>query len=195
MVEIGECMLIRDDDLSFDSDVEHVKTFCEICDKHGFEIIHAITPIGITHNIDSSWNNDYIVAQGGKHTLADNKTLLDYLLSRNDKIGTHGLFHTHKPSLMDQRLSVAILKELGFTPEYAVLPFNEESPEYSDTVLGLKVLGKSQRLEDYLEKMPKANEIPTDEIVYLHEWRFGEGKWYHWDNLDRTLERIKNGLV
>jgi len=56
-------------------------------------------------------------------------------------------------------------------------------------------LGKSQRLEDYLEKMPKANEIPTDEIVYLHEWRFGEGKWYHWDNLDRTLERIKNGLV
>jgi len=186
---------IRDDDISFDSDVEHVKTFCEICDKHGFKIIHAITPIGATHNIDSSWNNDYIVAQGGKHTLADNKTLLDYLLSRNDKIGTHGLFHTHKPSLMDQRLSVAILKELGFTPEYAVLPFNEESPEYSDTVLGLKVLGKSQRLEDYLEKMPKANEIPTDEIVYLHEWRFGEGKWYHWDNLDRTLERIKNGLV
>mgnify|MGYP001183759788 FL=1 len=185
---------IRDDDISFDSDVEHVKTFCEICDKHGFKIIHAITPIGATHNIDSSWNNDLIVARGGCHTLADNKTLLDYLLSRNDKIGTHGLFHTHKPSLMDQRLSVAILKELGFTPEYAVLPFNEESPEYSDTVLGLKVLGKSQRLEDYLEKMPKANEIPTDEIVYLHEWRFGPGKYYSWDNLDRTLERIKNGL-
>ena len=42
--------------------------------------------------------------------------------------------------------------------------------------------------------MPKANELPTDDIVYLHEWRFGEGKWYSWDNLDRTLERIKNGL-
>ena len=186
---------IRNDDTSFDSDVEHVKTFCEICDKHGFEIIHAITPIGITHNIDSSWNNDYIVAQGGKHTIADNKELLDYLLSRRDRIGTHGLFHTHSPSFMDQRLSVAILKELGFTPEYAVLPFNEESPEYKDEVCGMMVLGKSQRLEDYLEKMPKENDIPTDDIVYLHEWRFGDGMWYRWDNLDRTLERIKNGLV
>jgi len=95
---------------------------------------------------------------------------------------------------MDQRLSVAMLKEWGITPEYAVLPFNEESPEYNEYVIGLKVLGKSQRLEDYLEKMPKANEIPTEDIVYLHEWRFGPGRWYHWDNLDRTLERIKNGL-
>ena len=187
-------MIIRNDDVSFDSNVEHVKTFCEICDKHGFKIIHAITPIGITHSIDSSWNNDLIVARGGCHTLADNKELLEYLLSRDDMFGTHGLFHSHRPSMMDQQISKAILEVLGIKPEYAVLPFNEESPEYKDEVCGMMVLGKSQRLEDYLEKMPKENDIPTDDIVYLHEWRFGPGSWYHWENLDRTLERIKNGL-
>ena len=183
---------IRNDDISFDSDVEHVKTFCEICDKHGFKIIHAITPIGATHNIDSSWNNDLIVARGGCHTLGDNKELLEYLQKRSDLFGTHGLFHSHKPSKMHQQLSKVILESWGLKPTYAVLPFNEESPEYTDEVWGLKVLGKSERLEDYLEKMPKANELPTEDIVYLHEWRFGT--WYHWENLDRTLERIKNGL-
>ncbi len=186
-------MQVRNDDVSFDTDVQHLKWFCDICDKHGFGIIHAVTPIGITHHIDSSWNNDYIVAQGGKHTLGDNKPLLEYLQTRKDKFGTHGLFHSHKPSIMDQQVAISIMDGWGLNPEYAVLPFNEESPEYTDSVLGLQVLGKSQRLEDYLEKMPKANEIPTDEIVYLHEWRFGDGKWYSWDNLDRTLERIKNG--
>jgi hypothetical protein len=185
-------MIIRNDDISYDSNLDHVKRFCELCDKHGFKILHAITPLGITHNIDSSWSDSRIVCNSAKFTLADNKALLEYLLTRADLTGTHGLWHSHAPSASDQRISKAILEEWGFNPTYAVLPFNEESSEYREEVHGMKVLGKSQRLEDYLIGMPKAGELPTEEIIYCHEWRFG--LWYTWENLDQTLERIRNAI-
>lgn len=186
-------MLVRNDDVSYDSDVEHIKKFCDICHKYGFDVIHAITPLGITHHIDSSWSDDYIVAQSGKHTIADNPQLIEFLQDtqlRGDIMATHGLWHSHKPSLSDWRLSKTILEHFELSPKYAVLPFNEG--DYGEEIDGIKVLGRSQRLEDYLKNMPSDGKVPTDEIVYCHEWRFD--KWYSWSNLESTLERIKNGL-
>lgn len=185
-------MIIRNDDISFDSDLEHVKRFCDICDKYSFPIIHAVTPLGITHAIDSSWSNSRIVSNGTGVILSDNTPLFSYLKERKDMFGTHGLWHLHNVSINHQEVSKAILTAWGLTPEYAVLPFNEPGIGYTDTVCGLKVLGKSQRLEDYLEGMSKETELPTEDIVYLHEWRFG--LMYTWENLERTLERIQNGL-
>lgn len=195
LIEIGGFMRIRNDDVSVDTDVEHIKTFCDICHKYGFDVIHAITPLGITHHIDSSWPDELIVAKSGKHTIADNPKLIEFLQDmqlRGDIMATHGLWHSHKPPLSDWRLSKIILEHFGLKPEYAVLPFNEG--DYGEEIEGMKVLGRSQRLEDYLKNMPSDGKIPTEEITYCHEWRFGPNSWYSWENLENTLQRIKNGL-
>lgn len=179
-------MIIRNDDVSHDTDFKHLKTFCEACDRHGVTVLHAITPLGITHTIDSSWSDSRIVCNGAKFTLADNKEVLEYLLSRADLIGTHGLWHSHSPSMSDQFVSKTILEGWGLKPTYAVLPFNEASPEYADEVHKMKVLGKSERFEDYIPGMPKWGQKPTEEIIYCHEWRFGA--WYTWEALEKGLE-------
>lgn len=187
-------MKIRNDDVSYDTDLDHIKRFCDICHKFGFDVIHAITPLGITHAIDSSWSDSRIVSNGGKFTIGDKPELIEFLQDmqlRGDIMATHGLWHSHFPPISDWSISKAILEHYGLKPEYAVLPFNEG--KYESEICGMKVLGKSQRLEDYLEGMPKASELPTEDIVYCHEWRFGPNAWYSWENLERTLERIRNG--
>src|SRR5437773_1858953 len=52
--------LIRNDDVAFDTRINEIKTFCEICDRHGFKIIQAITPIGECRKVNSRMQNDDI---------------------------------------------------------------------------------------------------------------------------------------
>ena len=39
-------MVIRNDDVAFDTKLSEIKQFCEICDRYNVKIIHAITPFG-----------------------------------------------------------------------------------------------------------------------------------------------------
>lgn len=179
---------IRNDDPCVETDLKGYQTFCNICDKWGVKIVQAIVPVGVNRFIDSHMDNETILAGAGDKLLSDNKELLDYMLSRNDLIAVHGLKHTHKPSEEEFLQGKTLLEGWGFKPEYAVFPFNELSTE-EDTFAGLKVLRKSQRLEDYMPRMPLWEQIPTDEVVYLHHWRFEHG-WYTWDQLDKCLEYL-----
>lgn len=174
-------MIIRNDDVSVDTDINELKEFCEICDRYDFKIIQAVTPLGETHAVDVKMTNDQIVSLGKKKTILDNKELVEFLKSRNDFIGVHGLWHTHEPSLDDIRLAKAILDEIDLSPTYFVTPFNEGN--YGERVDSLIVSAKTQRLEDYL-----GQGTPTDPIIYLHSWRFKS--WYTFNQLDQCLKRI-----
>ena len=183
--------ILRNDDVAFSTDYHNLVEFCEICDKYKVKIIQAITPLGKIIGIESHMTDAELVAYGGKHTILDNYEVINYLRTRDDAIGVHGLWHTHSPSANDISLAKDMLIAVNLTPSYFCSPFNEG--DYPPEVHGLKVSGKTQRLEDYLPGMPKQNEVPTDPIVYLHEWRFNKDTgWYKMEDLDKCLSRITN---
>jgi hypothetical protein len=179
-------MIVRNDDVNLDTQFSELQTFCNICDRHGFKIMQCITPKGIVEPIDSRMTNDKIREVVGDEYFSANKEVLDYLLSRDDIIAVHGLYHEHYPIEEDISRGKHLLLGWGFEPTYYVPPFNEYRGD--DIVLGLKVSAKTQRLEDYHK-----GGIPTDEIAYLHHWRYFRKNWYPVEVLDLTLSRIANG--
>lgn len=179
-------MIIRNDDLAVDTDLKQFEVFCNICDRHGFKIIQCITPVGNVQFIDSKMTNDDIIQGAGNELFTDNTGVYKYLKSRNDLISIHGLYHNHFPTLTEMTYAKKYLEEWGFSPKYNTYPFNELSFDYD--VLDLITLPKSQRIEDC-----HRGAIPTDDICYLHFWRYFHPKWYTIDMLDRTLERIACG--
>lgn len=175
-------MIIRNDDVAYDTRFDHFRRFCELCDRYGYQILQAITPRGTTIPIEEHMSNEQIRSLSPDAFFADNKPVLDYLLSRDDLIGIHGLWHSHEVSEYEIWEAKGHLIGWGLKPTYFVPPFNEGS--WPRKLQGLKVVGKIQRLEDYLR-----NGVPTDPIVYLHSWRF-DGSFYTLEELNRCLSRI-----
>lgn len=178
--------LIRNDDIAFDTELSEIKIFCEICDRYGFQIIQAITPIGEIQKIKSArMTNDQIKALSTR-LFNENKDVLKFLQKRTDLIGVHGLWHTHAPSEEEIEYAKSILIGLELKPTYFVPPFNEGS--YPQTIAGLKTCilnsKKDERLEDFLNEG-----TPTSAILYLHSWRFNKN-WYTFDILEACLKRL-----
>jgi len=179
-------LIIRNDDVAYDTKLTELKKFCEICDKYKVKIIQAITPFGdCLKDKSAKLTNDQIKALSlGK--FSDNKEVVNYLLSRDDLIAVHGLWHTHYPSLDEIKKAKEILTNLGFKPTYFVPPFNEG--DYDNKVLDLKtsILSdkKGERLESFLDKG-----VPSSKTVYLHSWRFDDN-WYTFEKLESCLKRI-----
>lgn len=177
--------LIRNDDVAYDTDLDSLQRFCEICDRYGFQIMQAITPLGECRKVNAKMSNAEIIKSSDKQ-LIENTELYDYLKNRNDLIGVHGFMHTHAPDELEVAFGRDYLRRWGFNPTYFVPPFNEG--DYLDKVAGLTLckldMAKGERLEDFLMR----GGTPTSPIMYCHSWRFG--KWYRWSSLDRCLERL-----
>lgn len=175
-------MIIRNDDVSFSTEIGNFKWFCEICDQYGFRILQAITPLGVIRRSMVTMSNAVIQELGQGISLKDNQVVLEYLQARTDLIAVHGLWHTHQPTIEEIKQAANMLETWHLRPTYFVPPFHEG--KYPNTILGLQTVGKVQRLEDYLE-----SGMPTDKIVYLHSWRF-DGSFYSMEALERCLRRI-----
>lgn len=178
--------LIRNDDLAFDTPIEEIKRFCEVCDKHGFRIIQSITPIGAGGRYArASMTNDSIKLLSFRR-FEENKEVLEFLKERSDFIGVHGLWHTHAPTEAEILKGKEMLQELGLNPTYFVPPFNEG--EYPPEVAGLITcklsLENGERLEDFLN-----DKTPNAPIMYLHSWRFNNN-YFTLGQLDRCLARL-----
>lgn len=183
-------IIIRNDDVGYDTDIENFKKFCEICDKNRFQILQAITPSGKCLGIDSSWTNEQLEKHAfsdGLKALDDNKEVYQYLKTRKDLIGVHGLYHSHQPTLDEVRTGRDFLNGLGLKPSYFVTPFNEG--EYPTLFAGLKVSAKCDSLETCIVK----NRMPTTDIIYCHSWRFGT--MYSWEKLDNFLNKLRNETI
>lgn len=176
--------LIRNDDISYATDMGSIKIFCEICDRYDFKVIQAIIPFG---NYESVKKQNEYIRTPFCHTFREHTELIEYLKGRDDFIAVHGLWHTHEPSENEILIGKNYLQELGLKPVFYSPPFNEG--DYPDEVAGLKTckldMAKGERLEDFLKEG-----TPTAPIMYLHSWRFG--KWYRWSDLDRCLERLSH---
>lgn len=177
--------LIRNDDVAFDTELDEIRTFCDICDKHDFKIIQAITVVGPCKTIDVRMDNREIINLG-KRKFMHNFEVCEYLKGRDDIIGVHGLWHSHVPDMDEIVAAKWGLVQLGFNPTYFIPPFNEG--DYPSEVAGMKLsklsMRNGERLEDFLKKG-----TPTKEIMYLHSWRF-DNKFYTFEVLDKCLERL-----
>lgn len=182
--------IIRNDDVAFDTKIEEIKKFCEICDKYGYTIIQSITPMGVGgHYARAEMTNELIKLRSPRR-FEDNKQVLEFLKSRNDLIGVHGLWHTHNSTEEEIKKGKELLQELDFNPTYFVPPFNEG--EYPETVVGLTTCQLDFKKGDLLETFLKEGE-PTSPIMYLHSWRFNN-KWFTFDQLDQCLGRLSKGI-
>ena len=157
--------IIRNDDVAFDTNVKELRKFCLICDKYGYKILHAITPIGEVKKIKSKKLSNAQIKALSSREFSENTNVVEYLKRRNDLLGIHGLWHTHSPSLDEIKTAKKKLEELGLKPIYFIPPFNEG--DYVEEFAGLKcsILSaeKGERLEDYLE-----GGLPAAPVMYLH---------------------------
>ena len=179
--------LIRNDDVAFDTTLSEIKRFCEICDKYDYRILHAIIPLGEARKIKSAKMTNEQIRAISSRLFSENREVLAYLKERQDLIGVHGLWHTHKPAIEEIKTAKFILQGLGFDPTYFIPPFNEG--DYPDEIAGLKMCKlseKKERLELYLER---GN--PTYPIMYLHSWRFNN-HWYTFDMLEKCLQNLED---
>lgn len=182
--------LIRNDDVSADTTLQEIKTFCEICDKYNFPIMHAITLIGECRKVKTRrWDNEKIKSLSDKK-FSDNHDVINYLKNRNDLIAVHGLYHSHIPSLREIKIAKEILVSLGFRPTHFVPPFNEG--DFEESVLDLKVSILSEKNGERLESF-LSDGTPNKQIMYLHSWRF-DNKWFKFDDLEKCLARLSKSI-
>lgn len=177
--------LIRNDDVAFDTNLGRLAEFCGICDRHGYKIIQAITPIGLGGKYARAHLTNDQIRLGSFRRFEENKDLVDFLRSRQDLIGVHGLWHTHSPTEEEIGKASTILTSLGFAPSYYVPPFNEG--QYPPVVEGLITsqlsIEAGQNLETFLTEG-----TPESAIMYLHSWRFNRN--YSFVDLDACLARL-----
>jgi len=177
--------IIRNDDVNYDTKIDDLRKFCELCDEFGYHIIQAITPLGECRKARVFMTNDEIKVASPR-TLEENPEVIKYLKSRKDSIGVHGLWHTHKPTIVEIDTADAFLRSLDFYPTYFVPPFNEGY--YPGNGLETCCLSEPHdNLEKYLDEGS-----PPGPIAYLHSWRFFDKNYYTFDKLKKCFQRLKN---
>lgn len=191
-------MIVRNDDVAFDTILAEIRTFCELCDRYGFQALHAITPIGAVRHIQAAWDNDRIRRESGNRLFLDNAPVAEYLLARRDRdlFAVHGLWHTHRAYGDELSGAYAILRLAGFRPTYIVPPFNEGEPwdeSLSHLLDGIRFSGKEcPRLEEYLGC---PHDLPLEHgMAYLHSWRFEHGP-FTWAQLEFCMKRLAGRIA
>lgn len=163
-------MIVRNDDVAADTNLAHLRAFCELCDTRGVQVVHAITPMGVCIPVDHDMTNAEIVSlQVGRaiNSVVQRPDLIQFLRRRTDLIAVHGLYHTHEPCPHDILTAADILLSVGLSPTWFVPPFNEGA--YGQEVCGLKVSADDA---EQLESCAAVGRRPSQEIGYLHSWRF-----------------------
>lgn len=179
-------IIVRNDDVAVDTKgkyFDRLKRVTEVVNSFGLQMLQAITVRGRVLDIQRDWNNAKILAYAGDRAVGENTEVMDWLLSRNDLIGVHGLYHFHEPTHTEIALGKAYLEVAGLNPTYFVTPFNEGA--YGEMIEGLQVSTKCDSLETLLN--PKRG-LPNTDIIYLHSWRFDE--LYTYEALEKALWRI-----
>lgn len=176
-------IILRNDDVAVDSPMNDLRRFCSICDSRGFKILQGVTVEGEMLQVDYRMTNEQLKSLGRGRRVFDNLELIDFLRQRDDLIAVHGFWHTHEPTIEEIESAKQLLINAGLTPTYFIPPFNEG--DYGPDVCGLKVsTSDAQNVEHFL----KSDLVPVTPIAYTHFWRYG--KWYPWEDLERTLDRI-----
>ena len=190
-----ESIIFRNDDVSFDSNVEHFREFCSVFHKYGYTQLHAInlygrtnckyTIDGIPAMYDSIHPNDIydyeICKSVSTDFIGNNQELIEYLNSIPDKIGLHGLYHsdystmTYEQQEEDIKEGLRLLHELfpNKKIDTFIAPFNHTNEDTYKVCekFGLRV---SELEGDHLEDMiaNKRGPLEDGQLYRYHHHRF-----------------------
>lgn len=187
--------VFRNDDVSFDSNVEHLREFCDIFHAFGYIQMHGITLYGRTNcsyirngipalydSIDPMDIYDYEICKSvSTDYIGDNKELIMYLNSIPDELALHGLYHSdyskmnYEEQYHDIEEALRILHEL-FPHKVIttfIAPFNHTNVDTYKVCekFGLRV---SQEEGEHLEDMIANNRGPIQkgQLYRYHHHRF-----------------------
>jgi Polysaccharide deacetylase len=145
---ISEGPLFRNDDVSWDTDLQEFQRFCAVFHKYGQTQIHGITLRGCTSAVhlyegsESEYEGFDTVANLDNATIRqlsegksieDRLDLINWLNASADDVALHGLYHTHYSSMSadEQRKDIAeglkLMRKLFPTKQirFFIAPFNQ----------------------------------------------------------------------
>ena len=185
--------LFRNDDVSSDTDVNELAKFCELFDRRGLQLMHAVTVYGPLIPIHNTWTNDDIYNKC-RDSILCNQPVIDFMKNRkNDMIATHGMWHYHHNEgnqfyLLNE--SRVVLQSLFDRPiSLFVPPFNEASSSIRSECLdhGVDVwASEGGHLELELDNISPQH----TNRWRCHSWRFTSVYQNGYQRLDQLLGRI-----
>ncbi|WP_165067296.1 methyltransferase domain-containing protein [Desulfovibrio sp. ZJ200] len=204
----------RNDDVSYDTQMEYFPQFCGIFHKHGFTQVHAVTLRGLC-NYANYHNGSYCVYEGHQtlsqldnerirklsmpYRLEDNEKLVRYLSDTPDEVALHGLYHTNYARMTENaqyeemKEGLALLRKIfpQKRVRFFVPPFNScnLTTHRAAGRLGLTVVGdEGVHLEESLTTLRL---FPGVWYRYHHH-RFYPGSTF--GNPSLTLENLDQAL-
>lgn len=182
-------ILWRNDDISWDSDVEKLRTIQEVFEKHGQREIYSVVPFGRaiydSDNYTHEMPLDEIENICGLIPIGSNTELVDFLkesISRGHKISLHGWQHTRVTDYenIKQRIFEAklYLENLLDKVQYFVPPFNHYDQKVvmacfeNDLTVSI---GGGQ-----LEKLIEQNLYEPHNMFWYHYWRLSSNELDEW---------------
>lgn len=208
--------IFRNDDVSFDTDLEYFKKFCETFHKFGYIQLHGVVLYGNTNvscivdGVPTIYknvtNDDYhlrtVQIRVANTFIGDNKELIDYLNEIPDEIALHGLYHsdyslmTYKEQDEDIRKGLSLLHELfpQKTITTFIAPFNHTNEDTFKVCekYGLRVSAEEgEHLEDMIAG--KRGPILKGQLYRYHHHRFYPDSLFTY--YDLSIEILKNYLL
>lgn len=210
-----ENTIFRNDDISFDTNLQHFREFCETFHSFGFIQVHGVTLYGVTNykylidEIPAMYNTikpgdiyDYEICKSvSKDFIGDNQELIEYLNSIPDEIALHGLYHsdysqmTYEQQNEDIGEGLRLLHKLFPEKEIRtfIAPFNHTNEDTYKVCqkYGLRV---SAEEGDHLEDMIASNRGPIlrGQLYRYHHHRFYPESTFTY--YDLSTEKLKNYL-
>lgn len=210
-----ETTIFRNDDVSYDTNLEHFKEFCEVFHRHGYTQLHAVTLYGCLNYkylIDGKpcmYNTikaldifDYESCKAvSTDFIGDNKELIDYLNSIPDEIGLHGLYHSNYSAMSYEKQEHDIKEGLRLLHELFpnkiirtfIAPFNMTN-EYTYEICEKYGLRVSALEGEHLEEMVHNNSgvIRFGQLYRYHHHRFYPESTQNFYNLN--ISKLDNYL-
>jgi len=187
--------ILRNDDISFDTNLEKLKQIQSIFEKHGLREVYSIVPFGrsiydsdqYTHNMPLETLEGLL----GTEFIGTNLELVRFLhesISRGHQISLHGWSHTRVTDYDDKEERIARAKEyvenlFGTKVQYFVPPFNHYNQHVVTACqnLGLPISIGGGQLEEFV----KRNLHAPHDMYWYHYWRLNP------EELDQWLKRSR----
>jgi glycosyltransferase involved in cell wall biosynthesis len=210
--------MFRNDDVSWDTDLENFRLFCAVFQKYGQTQIHGITLHGCTnvlhvHNgAEAEYEGFDNVAQLDNATIKqlsvgkaieDRADIIEFLNGSADEVALHGLFHTDYSVMseeeQDRDIGEGLTKMQRLFPRkhirFFIAPFNRTNPATYQVAAryGLKVCAdQGVHLEEELNNLV----IRPKQWYRYHHHRFYPDRFTYYqlsiEKLDAALRRNFN---
>lgn len=197
-----ENLLWRNDDISWDSDIDQLISIQKIFEKHGQKEVYSVVPFGRAIYDSDNYSHDMPLSELeniiGDKPLSSNQKVVQFLkdsIGRGHGVSMHGWKHTrvtdYEPEEQLERMLIAksYLEELLETEvQYFVPPFNHYNRE-TIMVCETANLPMSQG-GGQLEKLIDEERFEPHSMYWYHYYRFFTTPGLSLERLDDWLTRL-----